>query len=159
MEQVILRLGEKSNFNTVPDNKAFTYSLKKEHFIGRVPTGTHVDKQFGEIVLKETTLKCEQSDNCVKVCGKMAKIVNIITVKGKIYVVIQYYRSQAPHFLHPLNSEELDIHRVSILSDELCIKSITELTAKYCLLPCYNDDCIVTIPIHHTYDFMANFEP
>ena len=153
LEQVILRLSERSRMAPIPNSKRDRYCLKKPHYRGPLPSDTAYlpCTQYQKVVLKDFIITNTKGDNCVRIGQSIAIVKNIVQCQLGIFIMYKVFSCGNDFFHYPLDSRRLDVHKVSLtdLSDDVLIANIETVVSKYVLLP-HQDMTYVALPLMHT---------
>ncbi|MES9901557.1 MAG: hypothetical protein ABW168_02610 [Sedimenticola sp.] len=150
LQQVIRRLSERNYpLGRQPIHSVIT--AKKKHAHGPVPRQLHLYLQFKEVHLPDYYISVNQGDNCIMIADNVALVRNILSQNEDAdkLVVYEKYNNMRNFFTYPLPSMNLRITKVSGLSGQLHVASVSEIQCKCVLLPFQRK--FVAFPMIHTF--------
>ena len=143
LQQIARQLNVKKGMRSEASAKL----LKKSHSSGPLPEGFPQCFQYKFYQSENFVITTSSGDNCIKVNDSIAVVRNIVVHDADVHVVYVKFRTKEPFFSYPLCSSELEIYKVSRLSEDYGIIPVSE-TSKYVLLP-NGTNSFVAIPLLH----------
>jgi hypothetical protein len=140
LAQVVRRLGEQGSFSFRRGSSANdSASARDEHRHGPVPDGFSYAKQFSLLKVGHFMINVKRSpaDCCVVVRdNKRVLVVNVLEMKGSLFIVCNPFKGLTDLFAYPLPSSSIGIYKASGVSKELLVMSVSEIMCKCFFLPC-----------------------
>lgn len=140
LAQVVRRLGEQGSFSFRRGSSANdSASARDEHRHGPVPDGFNYAKQFSLLKVGHFMINVKRSpaDCCVVVRdNKRVLVVNVLEMKGSLFIVCNPFKGLTDLFAYPLPSSSIGIYKASGVSKELLVMSVSEIMCKCFFLPC-----------------------
>ena len=103
--------------------------------------------QYKQAVPKTFVISIKTGDNCVKIGHNIVILKKILQCPQGTFVMHSVFRDDSAFYTYPLDSRQLDIHKVSNISDDCLIADIGDIVMKYVLLA-YRDQ-FVAFPLLH----------
>ena len=124
--------------------------LKGEHHKGPLLHGHFSSNgiQYEQMQLKDYCVSRKKGDNCVRIGNDIAIVRNILKCGTDLFVAFQTFKRMDDFFSYPANSSELGIYKVTGLSMEIKVTSVSDISHKYILLPL--SASFVAMPLIHT---------
>ena len=124
----------------------------QERHNGPLPTNLNTEsiKQYNRIVLfqhDKAIITTSEPNNCILVDDNPSLVKNIITLKKKVYYVVQKFSKKEDFFTYPLPSSHIGICCVSGLQGILDLVPVPDVKVKCALLP-YNGK-MIAFPLRH----------
>ena len=150
VQQVVRRLSERELSDNFPEDRTI---LKHQHKCGPEIKGRPDLLQYGSACIGRTHISSDKKDLrdcCFMVCDHVCIVRNILAAdqSGELCVVYSIYDKVEPFFRIPVNSQEVGIHSVSDLSDEVFFSTFDNRWRKCARLP-QDDDHAVVIQLLH----------
>jgi len=152
LAQICHRIAERSTLSNTTPLVISPVSVKLSQPHHRGPTLSHAGGQFDilEYGGVQFSTNCHAKSNSYALLknGQVVQIVNIIQTSGSsVFLACKYFRSQQSFYDYPCASNELNVFRVSRLSNDLTEVEIQHLLHKGMLLS--RKDYFVFFPLHH----------